>query len=119
MEKNRKLLLHSPLEPMEPQNLYPLVVAETGHVGIVALYLANQVVTWKTAWNYGFILNGVGVGEVFFSPEAVGCYRITLRDCCGEAVQDLKLECSAGQICRLPLPAGGCAEIESDIIKVS
>lgn len=93
---NREVLLSGHLRPLEPENMYPLVYAETVYKHIVAVY-QPRTVQLETPVAEIDLINGAMVDSIIVRAEApMGTYTVTVRNCMGTVVSMDQVELTAG-----------------------
>ncbi len=105
MTSNRKLLVETPLEVVEPQNLYPEVRVSDDKEVVVALYSKNRVVKYENGKKMT-VLNGTKDDAVRIEIIEPVKTCITQRSCCGE-ILDMKVLTLEPGIHRILATTGG------------
>lgn len=111
-KENRTLLLDSPIAPMNPELLYPLVRAVHEDQGIIVTY-QEQVVPIDAAASVSqwIVVNGRRQDGIYVEVTGeVGTAKVLIRNCCGETIEELSVELTAGMH-KLAIPASGLAII--------
>ena len=88
MKQNQEVLQKSELIALEPQNLYPVVIAKQGKRQIQGLYSAERITKVDAKLEECIILNGTAVGEIYLLVEEEQTYQIQIRDCCGRLQEE-------------------------------
>ena len=111
MDKNRRLLLDTPLIPENPQFLYPLLRAEEDGRTIIGRYATTAAVTLDAArFNDVTIVNATKSEETLLRFTAGdGRYAVELLDHCGRPAGRTAVAAKADGTALLRIPAAGLA----------
>nr|WP_276510106.1 glycoside hydrolase family 36 protein [Paenibacillus qinlingensis] len=111
-KENRTLLLDGPIEPMNPELLYPLVRAVQEDRGIIVTY-QEQIVTIDAAApvSQWIVVNGRRQDGLYIEVTGeIGIANVSIRNCCGDMTEESSVELTAGMH-KLAIPASGLATI--------
>ena len=93
MKKHEVLLQETPLEPAQPQNLYPLVHAANAGQGeeLLIAYSENHLLQLAERMEHFYYINAGGAGELLLCGDSDSESRdraYIIRDCMGEVLSE-------------------------------
>lgn len=106
MKEKKETLLEGELRSYDPHLNYTWAEAIGDKESIVAVYAENRCVTPEKKKTI-YLANGTTENRVLV--ELSGEYQVTIRNCCGDILEEKKQTMSG--ITALPIPEGGLAEM--------
>lgn len=110
MDSNRQLLLDTPIQAMEPHNLYPEVRVEGSGECLTALYSQKRITEYIPDKRLT-IVNGTKDSAVHIKICQPVDLKLAVRDCTGLILESMKVNWQPG-IHEVPVPAGGLVVLE-------
>ena len=109
--EHRGVLLDGALEPLHPENNYPVVRASKSSTRIVATYSDGLAPLGANVPATCYVINGTRRGRVVLEvAEDLGDRTMRITDVCGREVKSLRMKLGAG-VYRLEIPSAGLAAI--------
>ncbi len=109
MQQNQQLLLHTPLEALEPHNLYPQVQVTNDSQQMIALYSGNRTVRALEGKKLT-VLNGSS-SDAFYVETAQGkSFHLVRKDCTGAVLEERIVKADT-RVMRIPATVGGLMEL--------
>lgn len=108
MDEKREILLHSQIQPEEPENLYPEVCAECGNEKILVHYSKGRLADLRDINKKIYYIHAVKEEEVCFRCNSSDTLKYEVRDCYGNLMESN--EVSANQFVIISVPTSGMVE---------
>tara|TARA_R100000027_G_scaffold63939_1_gene57034 strand:- start:2097 stop:3779 length:1683 start_codon:yes stop_codon:yes gene_type:complete len=112
-KNHRDCLVHGELQPLEPQLLYPVVIARSSKETIAAVYQSGKVVQLPELNHPLYLINASADSKVYLDTANLSkTIHYKIFDCTGSEVRTDSIQ-EAGPILTLPVPPSGLVEIRN------